>query len=79
MVEEVSICNWKKYQASGLLWCQVNQWLDLRRDLRSSEGAWRTSSVMLSPTESTPRERLHVTTMDVIYALKHQGYTLYGG
>jgi len=28
----------KKYQVSGPLWCQANQWLDLRRDLRSSEG-----------------------------------------
>jgi len=31
----------KKYQASGPLWCQANQWLDLRRDPRSCKGEER--------------------------------------
>jgi len=45
----------KKYQASGPLWCQANQWLDLRRDPRSSELV-ENIIVMLSPTETAARQ-----------------------
>merc|ERR1712083_470186 len=59
-------------------WRQENLWLDLRGDQGCAEGVFLENVIRDAVTYTEHAKRKTVTAMDVVYALKRQGRTLYG-